>query len=90
MYSPPNALVARDLNSRNQAPTGPYASLKRTGMKRTSWQVISAPALRVKNVDAPAFHGGYQARPWPSPELRGLNTCTAPPMATSVAFALNT
>ena len=59
-------------------------------MKRTSWQVISAPAFSVKKAEAPAFHGGYQARPWPSPEDRGLKTCTAPPMATIVALDLKT
>src|SRR5512138_3799660 len=90
MYSPPKALVARLLKSRNHAPTGPYASLKRTGTKRTSWEVSSAPALRVKYVELPAFQGGYQARPVPSRIDRGLNTCTAPPRVSSVALALNT
>jgi hypothetical protein len=42
------------------------------------------------NAEEPEFQGGYQARPMPSPVLLGLNTCTAPPMATSVAFALKT
>src|SRR5208283_130393 len=70
------AFVARDLNSRNHAPTGPYASLNRTGMNRTSWHVISAPAFRVKYAEEPEFHGGYQARPMPSPELLALNTYT--------------
>src|SRR6266540_4777818 len=89
MYSPPKAFVARLLNRRNHAPTGPYASLKRTGTNRTSCEVSSAPALRVKYVELPAFHGGYQARPMPSPIERGLNTWTAPPRVSSVAFALN-
>jgi len=34
--------------------------------------------------------GGYHERPSPSPVERGRKTCTAPPMATRVAFALNT
>ncbi len=82
--------MAIALNSRNHAPTGPYASLKRTGMKRTSWHVISAPPYSVKKALAPELKGGYQERPKPSPVERGLKTCTAPPIETSVALALKT
>jgi hypothetical protein len=59
-------------------------------MKRTSWQVSSAPAWRVKYVLAPELKGGYHERPRPSPELRGLKTWTAPPMEAMTALALKT